>query len=31
MNPKENKYMYLALGIVAGLALTFAYEKWSNK
>jgi len=27
MNPKENKYMYLALGIVAGLALTFAYEK----
>ena len=31
MNLKESKYTYLAIGIIAGLVLTFAYEKWSNK
>ena len=31
MNLKESKYTYLAIGIVAVLVLTFAYEKWSNK
>jgi len=30
MNLKESKYTYLAIGIVVGLALTFAYEKWKK-
>ena len=31
MNLTESKYTYLAIGIIAGLALTYGYEKWSNK
>ncbi|RHZ36255.1 hypothetical protein GvMRE_Ic1g100 [endosymbiont GvMRE of Glomus versiforme] len=28
---KESKITYLALGIIAGLALTWAYTKWIKK
>jgi len=28
---KENKLTYLALGILAGIALTYAYFKWIKK
>ena len=31
MNPIESKYTYLALGIIAGLVLTYGYEKISQK
>ena len=31
MNLQESKYTYLAMGIIAGLVLTYGYEKWSNK
>ena len=31
MNLKESKYTYLAIGIIAGFALAFAYQKWSKK
>jgi len=32
MNPiTESKYTYLAIGIIAGLVLTYGYEKWSTK
>ena len=31
MNITESKYTYLAIGIIAGLALTFAYDKWTQK
>jgi hypothetical protein len=31
MNLKENTYTYLAIGIIAGLALTYAYERWMRK
>jgi hypothetical protein len=28
---KESKYSYLALGIIAGLALTYVYTNYLNK
>ena len=28
---KENKITYLAIGIIAGLALAYAYTKWKEK
>ena len=28
---KENKYTYLAVGIVAGLVLAYAYQKYFKK
>lgn len=28
---KENKLTYLALGIIAGLALAYAYKKWKER
>ena len=28
---KENKITYLAIGIIAGLLLTYAYTKWKEK
>jgi hypothetical protein len=31
MNLTENKYTFLAIGIIAGIALTFAYQKWVKK
>ena len=31
MNPIESKYTYLAIGIIAGLVLTYGYEKISPK
>ena len=27
---KENKITYLAIGIIAGLALAYAYTKWKE-
>jgi len=31
MNLKENKYTYLAIGIIAGLVLTYGYQKLAKK
>ncbi len=31
MKIQESKITYLALGIVAGLALAYAYSKWIKK
>jgi hypothetical protein len=31
MNPIESKYTYLAIGIIAGLAAAFVYQKWAKK
>jgi len=31
MNLTESKYTYLAIGILAGLALTYGYERWNTK
>jgi hypothetical protein len=31
MNLKESKLTYLALGLVAGLALAWVYAKWIKK
>ena len=31
MNIKESKLTYLALGLVAGLALAWVYSKWIKK
>ncbi|RHZ35557.1 hypothetical protein GvMRE_IIg13 [endosymbiont GvMRE of Glomus versiforme] len=28
---QESKYTYLAIGIISGLALAYAYNKWTNK
>ena len=28
---KENKITYLAIGIIAGLALAYFYKKWKEK
>ncbi len=28
---KENKITYLAIGIIAGILLTYAYKKWKEK
>jgi len=28
---KDNKITYLAIGIIAGLALAYAYTKWKEK
>ena len=30
-NITESKYTYLAVGIIAGLALAYAYQKWIKK
>ncbi|RHZ36645.1 hypothetical protein GvMRE_I2g547 [endosymbiont GvMRE of Glomus versiforme] len=30
-NIKESKITYLAIGIIAGLALAYAYTKWIKK
>ena len=30
-NMKESKITYLAIGIIAGIALTYAYFKWVKK
>jgi hypothetical protein len=30
-NLKESKITYLAIGIIAGLALAYAYTKWIKK
>ena len=30
-NVKESKYTYLAVGIVAGIALAWAYQKYFKK
>jgi hypothetical protein len=30
MKIKENKITYLAIGIIAGLALAYAYTKWKD-
>jgi hypothetical protein len=31
MNPKTNKLTYLAIGIITGLVMAYAYQNWIKK
>jgi hypothetical protein len=31
MNIKESKITYIAIGVIAGLAIAYAWNKWKSK